>query len=172
MVFVHITTVTYRGIKKMVFIFGELCIDEGLSCKSEHTICGERKKVRQSHILFFGKLFKLGQHRFWQIVYRAPCTQNKRRKKQKKVIVMTSAMLKLSSPTIDLHGDRSTLLEVHDGVGVVVGLPDHDVSVQLLTSSWAVQEKSSCTKQCEWKGRKRTRRLPFSISLPGVGKIL
>lgn len=47
---------------------------------------------------------------------------------------MTSAMLLLRPPTVELHGDLATLLVVHDGV-VVVGLPDHDVGVQLRTGS-------------------------------------
>lgn len=53
----------------------------------------------------------------------------------KKVIVVTSPMLMLRSPTVELHGDLAALLVGHDGVGVVVGLPDHDVSIQLRTTS-------------------------------------
>lgn len=53
----------------------------------------------------------------------------------KEVIVTTSPMLILCSPTIELHGDLATLLVVNDGVGVVVSLPNHNVSVQLCTSS-------------------------------------
>lgn len=139
--------------------------------ESEHTIRGERKKVCQSHILFFGKLFKLGQHRLWQIVHRASCTQSKNGRSKKRDCY-ASPMLILCSPTIELHGDLATLLVVNDGVGVVVSLPNHNVSVQLCTSSWSVQEKSSCTKTVWIKRKRKDRRLPFSISLPRVGKIL
>lgn len=50
-------------------------------------------------------------------------------------IVMMLAMLMLRSPTIELHGDLAELLVVHNDIGVVIGLPDRDVSVQLYTSS-------------------------------------
>lgn len=90
---------------------------------------------------------------------------------RKKVIVMTSLMLMLRSPTVELHGELATLPVVHDGVGVVVGLPDHDVCVQLCTCSCSVQERSQAAPTSV-NPRTKDRRLPFSISLPGVGKIL
>lgn len=157
----------------MVFIYGELQLMKDWLVnqwhESEHTICGERKKVCQSHILFFGKLFKLCQHRLWQIVYRASCTQRKiGRNKKGDWLVMMLATLMLRSPTIELHGDLAELLVVHNDIGVVIGLPDRDVSVQLCTSSWSVQEKASCTKQCGSKGRERTDVYPLALACPGL----
>lgn len=50
-------------------------------------------------------------------------------------------------PTIELHGDLSPLLVVHDRIRVIVRLPDHYLSVQLWTSSLWTQQRARLDKQ-------------------------
>lgn len=87
-----------------------------------------------------------------------------------KVHMKMSAAMVFRSPTIELHGDLAMFLVVHDGIGAIVGLHNHYVSVQLCTRSCSVQQRRNCTKPWESKGREKHRGLPFSTSLPGVGE--
>ena len=45
-------------------------------------------------------------------------------------------------PTEEFHADLAPFLEVHDGVGAVVRLPDHYLRVQLRTRSWWKQHET------------------------------
>lgn len=45
-------------------------------------------------------------------------------------------------PTIEFHGDLAQFVVVHDGIGVVVRLPDHYLSVQFWASSWWRQKRA------------------------------
>lgn len=76
------------------------------------------------------------------------------------------------SPTVELHGDLATFLVIDDGVGAVVRLPDHDVSVQLCTCSCSVRQRRTACNERSVKGREEQRGVPFSTSLPGVGERL
>lgn len=57
-------------------------------------------------------------------------------------------------PTVELHGDLATLLVVHDGVGAVVSLPDHDVGVQLRPGPCSARQRREAAPNCvDHRGR-------------------
>lgn len=135
--------------------------------ESEHTIRGERKKVCQSHILFFGKLFKLGQHRLWQIVYRASCTQIKNGRNKTVIADVDVALTHHRASSWSCHASDSTWWR-----------RSCNRSPRLRCQCSALHAFLSSAREVKlyqtvWIKRKRKdRHLPFNISLPGVGKIL
>lgn len=89
----------------------------------------------------------------------------------KEVDVTPSPAMMLGSPTVELHGDLATFLVIYDGVGAVVSLPDHDVSVQLCTCSCSVQQRrTACNKQCRSKGEKSKEGYLLAPACPGLAR--